>query len=105
MNRDLLFDVCDQLRGWEAGAPEPTVEVDGQPILLREALGSMWNDTDRLPAQLRSAVTDFVERRDDDVLTYAAAARALMAVVKTGAPAPLDEAIAYLDQVSAGRAV
>lgn len=87
MTRDLLFDICDELRGWGPGEPEPSVEFNGEALKLRDALGRLWHNTDLLPAQLRSAVADFVDRRADEILTYAAAAQALMPIVKSDVPA------------------
>jgi hypothetical protein len=83
-NTDILHDICDQLGGWEDGQAEPSIDIGGVATPINAALGQLWHDTDLLPASLRSRVTDFVDRRPETITTYAAAAQALMPVVKEG---------------------
>jgi hypothetical protein len=73
-------EVVEEWCGWKPGKPEPTVEFQKRAIPLSEACRMAWNCSDILPGHL------FNQLRDDELpmrsSTYAAAARAMLGVMR-----------------------
>jgi len=85
--RRTFLDAIDAFVDWEDGAPEPKVEFeakfDTRQISISEACGLVWNCTDILPSDARSAL-GYADITLQTSWTYAAAAHAMLASIKKG---------------------
>ncbi len=88
--RDMFLEAIEAFARWPNGTPEPTVEFEvhyePRPIPLSRACGIVWNCSDILPSDAFDMMVDCgleMKRR-----TYAAAARAMAAVIPEITAAP-----------------
>ncbi|MGH6762735.1 MAG: hypothetical protein ACRECW_14235 [Phyllobacterium sp.] len=51
-------DAIDAFEDWQAGSPEPVINVYGKDVLISAVFRRMWKCTDILPARIASAVHD-----------------------------------------------
>ena len=71
--RDAFLAGTDALQSWNAGDPEPCVELRDQVVPVSTVAGLLWSCTDILPGRVLSELQDMgLEPRRQ---TYAAAAR------------------------------
>ena len=79
----LFLEALEAFLWWEAGEPEPAVELDGKKIPISKVCGMAWNCADIIPSSGWQDLTDTLPWYERDVLkhkphhTYAVAARTL----------------------------
>ena len=86
---DLTFSAAvDAYEVWEAGDPEPTVNIEGSSTPISRVFGLYWNNADKMPGRLRRNVCELAEdigdvrRGEGSFATYAQGARAMLELIK-----------------------
>lgn len=53
-------DAVDAFEDWQAGSPEPVINVYGKDVLISAIFRRMWKCTDILPSRIANAVQDLL---------------------------------------------
>jgi hypothetical protein len=77
--REAFGDAVGAFAAWQDGAPEPSIDVRGQSLTIRQVCGLLWNCSDIAPGMLFDEVCDLVGFGDNPPRrrTYGCCARTL----------------------------
>jgi hypothetical protein len=85
--RDTFLAAIDAYIDWQDDGPEPTVEFEvgyvPRQIPISRACGLVWNCSDTLDSDVWRQLEDLDIRSEMNTRTYAAAARALVARIRS----------------------